>query len=64
MQSLGLADAMFRQLRLHVANDAERAGNKGKVTKAAQGSRGVIKHGRRICGRKDAANDKAVKKRA
>ena len=64
MQTLGLADAMFRQLRLHVADDAKRARDEDKIAEAAKRPRGIVKHASRIGRRNSVANDKAIKKRA
>jgi len=63
MKSLGLANAMFRQLRTHIANNPDGAGDTSEIAETLKGSNSVVQCIAGVSARDNPIADKGVEKR-
>jgi hypothetical protein len=54
---------MFRQVRAHIANDSDCAGDACKIAESLQCSDGIVQDGGGVAPGNDLVDDKAIKKR-
>jgi hypothetical protein len=55
---------MFRQVRAHIANDSDCAGDACKIAESLQCGDGIVQDGGSVAPGNDLVDDKAIKKRA